>query len=238
MHKLNRKSSLSPFSKKPHYLHHRTRLRERFEKSGAVAMHDYESLELLLTYVISRRDVKPLAKSLIERFGSLSAVIDASPRELESVKGIGPRSALLIPLIKELCTEYMAEKMMSRDLLSSPRAVVDFARMKLASLPREDFMVIFLNVKNEVMDYETIHEGTVDRAVVYPRKIVESALAHHAVGLILVHNHPSGHPEPSAEDETITSSIAEACRTMDIRILDHLVVGRDGYFSFAENNLL
>ena len=238
MHKLNRKSSLSPFPKKPHYLKHRTRLRERFEKSGVGAMHDYESLELLLTYVIPRRDVKPLAKNLIERFGSLSGVIDADPRDLESVKGIGPRSALLIPLIKELCTEYMAEKMISRDLLSSPRAVVDFARMKLAALPHEDFMVIFLNVKNEVINYETIHEGTVDRAVVYPRKIVESALAHHAVGLILVHNHPSGHPEPSAEDKSITNSIAEACRTMDIRILDHIVVGREGYFSFTEHNLI
>jgi len=238
MHRLNRKSSLSPFPKKPHYLKHRTRLRERFEKSGVGAMHDYESLELLLTYVIPRRDVKPLAKNLIERFGSLSGVIDADPRDLESVKGIGPRSALLIPLIKELCTEYMAEKMISRDLLSSPRAVVDFARMKLAALPHEDFMVIFLNVKNEVINYETIHEGTVDRAVVYPRKIVESALAHHAVGLILVHNHPSGHPEPSAEDKSITNSIAEACRTMDIRILDHIVVGREGYFSFTEHNLI
>jgi DNA repair protein RadC len=238
MHRLNRKSSLSPFPKKPHYLKHRTRLRERFEKSGVGAMHDYESLELLLTYVIPRRDVKLLAKNLIERFGSLSGVIDANPRELESVKGIGPRSALLIPLIKELCTEYMAEKMISRDLLSSPRAVVDFARMKLAALPHEDFMVIFLNVKNEVINYETIHEGTVDRAVVYPRKIVESALAHHAVGLILVHNHPSGHPEPSAEDKSITNSIAEACRTMDIRILDHIVVGREGYFSFTEHNLI
>jgi len=238
MHRLNRKSSLSPFPEKPHYLQHRKRLRKRFEKSGAEAMHDYESLELLLTYVISRKDVKPLAKNLIARFGSLSGVIDASPRELESVQGIGPRSALLIPLIKELCTEYMAEKMRGRNLLSSPRAVVDFARMKLAALPHEDFMVIFLNVKNELIDYETIHEGTLDRAVVYPRKIVESALAHHAAGMILVHNHPSGHPEPSAEDKTITNSIAEACRTMDIRILDHVVVGGDGYFSFAEENLL
>jgi DNA repair protein RadC len=238
MGKITGKSSLSPFSEGPHYIKHRERLRERFKRSGAGAMHDYESLELLLTYAIPRRDVKPLAKSLIERFGSLSGVIDANPRDLESVKGIGPRSALLIPLIRELCTEYMAEKMMSRDPLPSPRAVVDFARMKLAALPREDFMLIFLNVKNEVIDYETIHEGTVDRAVVYPRRVIESALAHHAAGLILVHNHPSGHPEPSAEDKSITNSISEACRTMDIRVLDHLVVGKDGYFSFAEHNLI
>ena len=145
---------------------------------------------------------------------------------------------MLIPLIKELCTEYMAEKLKSRDLLSSPGAVVDFARMKLAALPHEDFMVIFLNVKNEIITYVTIHEGTVDRAVVYPRKIIESALAHHAVGLILIHNHPSGHPEPSAEDKAITNAIASACRPMDIRVLDHVVIGRNGYFSFAEEGLL
>jgi DNA repair protein RadC len=99
-------------------------------------------------------------------------------------------------------------------------------------------MVIFLNVKNEVIDYEIIHEGTVDRAVVYPRRILESALARHAAGLILVHNHPSGHPEPSAEDRSITRSIADAGRTLDIRVVDHVVVGREGYFSFAEKNLL
>ena len=224
--------------RQPHYLKHRKRLRERFDKSGVGGFHDYESLELLLTYAIPRRDVKPLAKSLIAQFGSLSGVLDANSRELASVDGIGQRSALLIPLIKELCTEYMAEKLKSRDLLSSPGAVVDFARMKLAALPHEDFMVIFLNVKNEIITYETIHEGTVDRAVVYPRKIIESALAHHAVGLILIHNHPSGHPEPSAEDKAITNAIASACRPMDIRVLDHVVIGRNGYFSFAEEGLL
>jgi len=224
--------------KQPHYLKHRKRLRERFAKSGAGGLQDYESIELLLTYAIPRRDVKPLAKSLIKRFGSLSGVLDASSRELASVNGIGPSSALLIPLIKELCSEYMAEKLKHRDLLSSPRAVVDFAKMKLAALNHEDFMVIFLNVKNEILTYETIHEGTVNRAVVYPRRIIEAALAHHAVGLILVHNHPSGHPEPSAEDRAITQAIAAACRPMDIRILDHVVIGKRGYFSFSEEGLL
>jgi DNA repair protein RadC len=141
-------------------------------------------------------------------------------------------------LIKELCSEYVAEKLKRRDLLSSPRAVVDFARLKLAALPHEDFMVVFLNAKNEIITYETVHEGTVNRAVVYPRKIIESALAHHAVGLILIHNHPSGHTEPSAEDRAITSAIAAACLPVDIRVLDHVVIGRNGYFSFAEEGLL
>lgn len=221
-----------------HYVGHRGRLRERFRKTRTEGLHDYESLELLLTYAIPRRDVKPVAKELIARFGSLSGVIDADPHALGEVQGIGPRSAMLIPLVKELCNAYMAERMRGRDLLSSPRAVVDFARMKMGGLPRERFMVIFLNVKNEVIDCELMHEGTVDRAVVYPRNIVESALAHRAAGLILVHNHPSGHPEPSAEDRAITRAIADACRTVDVRVLDHVVIGRAGHFSFAEENII
>jgi len=225
-------------SKEPHYVRHRTRLRARFGRAGGAGLHDYEALELLLTYVIPRRDVKPLAKALIEKFGSLSGVMDAPQRELETVEGIGPRSSMLIPLVKELCVSYMTERMKGRDALSSPRAVVDFSRMKLAGAAHEQFVVIFLNVKNEVIDYETIHEGTIDRAVGYPRKIIESALARHAAGIILVHNHPSGHPEPSAEDKSITRAIAEAGRALEIRVMDHVVIGRDGYFSFAEENIL
>ncbi|MGQ9630187.1 MAG: RadC family protein [bacterium] len=225
-------------SDKPHYIEHRKRLRERFQKAGAEGFHDYELLELLLTYAISRKDVKPIAKELIERFGSLSGVLDAGQGELESVPHLGPISATLIRLVKELCGAYLAEGMKHRDSLSSPQAVVDFARAKLAGLPYEAFMAIYLNVKNEVIKYEIIHEGTVDRAVIYPRRIVEGALANHAAGLILVHNHPSRHFEPSEEDKHLTRAIAEAARTVDVRILDHIVVGKDGYFSFAEGDLL
>ena len=222
----------------PHYIGHRKRLRERFERTGAEGLHDYECLELLLTYAVPRRDVKPLAKELLERFGSLSGVLDAHPRELEKVKEIGPRSSVLISLVKDLCGAYMGERMRTRDLLSSPGAVVDFARVKLGGLAHENFMVVFLNVKNEVITSEIVHEGTVDRAVIYPRKIMESALARGAAGLILVHNHPSGHPEPSAEDKIITRTITDAGRSMDIRVLDHVVVGKGGYFSFAEHDLI
>jgi DNA repair protein RadC len=224
--------------KAPHYLQHRKRLRERFERAGAEGLHDYELLELLLTYAVPRRDVKPAAKNLIGRFGSLAGVFDASRGELETVEGVGPFSAALVRLVRELFSAYAEEEAIRRKPLSSPSAVAGFAKVKLAGLPHENFMVIFLNVKNEVIDYEIIHEGTVDRAVVYPRRILESALARHAAGLILVHNHPSGHPEPSAEDRSITRSIADAGRTLDIRVVDHVVVGREGYFSFAEKNLL
>lgn len=225
-------------SEKPHYLEHRKRLRERFQKASAEGFHEYELLELLLTYAIPRKDVKPIAKEFINRFGSLSGVLDASEKELKEIHGIGPISATLIRMVKELCGAYLAEKMKERDLLSSPQAVVDFARMKLSGLPHEAFMVIYLNTKNKVLKYEIVHEGTVDRAVVFPRRIIERALAHHASGLVLVHNHPSGHHQPSDEDKHLTRNIAEAARTVDLRILDHIVVGKDGYFSFIENHLL
>ena len=223
---------------KPGYLGHRERLRERFSKVGTEGLHDYEILELLLTYTISQKDVKPIAKDLIKRFGGLSGVLDASSKELEAVSGLGPISATLIRLVKELCGVYLAEGMKNRDLLSSPQVVVDFGRAKLAGLPHESFMVVYLNTKNEIIDHQIIHEGTVDRAVIYPRRIIEAALNHHAASLILIHNHPSGHPEPSEEDEKLTRSIIEAARTVDIRVVDHIVVGKDGYFSFVEGHLL
>jgi DNA repair protein RadC len=223
---------------RPHYLGHRERLRDRFEKAGAEGFHDYELLELLLTYAIPKKDLKPLAKNLLNRFGSLTGVLDATQKELDAVKGIGPFSATLIRLVKELSGASFAEKMAGKDLLSSPQAVVDYAKARLSGLPNETFMVIYLNTKNEVLYHESIQEGTIDRAFIYPRRIIEGALARHASSVILIHNHPSGHPEPSEEDKRLTRTIGEATRALDIRILDHLIVGMNNYFSFMENHLL
>ena len=223
---------------KPHYWGHRKRLRERLVKTGAEGLHDYEILELLLTYAFPRKDVKPLAKKLIEHFGSFSNVLDASVEELQKVPGLTLRSALLLPLVKEASSAYLVEKMGQKDLLTSPQIVVDFARVKLAGKTNEIFMVIYLNIRNEVIDHEILHEGTLDSSVVYPRRIIEGAVNHHASGLLLIHNHPSGHTDPSAEDKHITQAILKAAQTMDIRVLDHIVVGKGGYFSFAQNHLL
>jgi len=172
-----------------------------------------------------------------EKFKGLQGALDADLEELKEIPGLGSKSAILIKLVKELFNSYLAERMKKKDILSSPQAAVDFARVKLAGSPHELFMVIYLNTKNEVIDYEVIHEGTVDKAVIYPRRIVERALAHHASSLLLIHNHPSGHTQPSEEDKRITRTISEATRTMDIRVLDHIIVGRDDYFSFVENDL-
>ena len=222
----------------PHYINHRKRLRERFEKTGAEGMHDYELLELLLTFSIPRRDVKPVAKKLISSFGSLPGVLDADQKELEKLSGVGSMSASLIHLIKELYTTYLAENMKKQDALSSPQAVINFSRVKLSGLSNEAFMVIYLNVKNEVIDYALLQEGTLDNVAVYPRRIIETALSHHASGVILVHNHPSGNPMPSKEDKLLTKDIVDAALALDIRVLDHLIVGKQGYFSFMENGLL
>lgn len=225
-------------TERPHYAGHRARLRERFLKAGGAGLQDYEELELLLSCAIPRRDVKPLAKNLLAQFGGLAQVFDAEPAELEAMPGMGPAAAALVLLVKELFVACSEARMRERDLVSSPRSAVDFARAKLAGLPREQFLVLFLNAKNEVISHAVLHEGTEERAAVYPKRTVEEALRRHAVGVILVHNHPSGHPEPSTEDRSITRAVAEACRTVDVRVLDHVVVGRGGYFSFAEGNLL
>ena len=222
-----------------HYLDHRKRLRERFKRTGGQGLEEYEALELLLTYVIPRRDVKPLAKRLIKHFGSVSKVFDARQKELEQFPGLGNASAILFKLVKELFILYTKDEMMEeRDVLSSPESVIKFLRAKLAGLHNEAFLTVFLNVKNEVIANEIISEGTVNRVVVFPRKIIESALHHNASRVILVHNHPSGKVKPSDEDKKLTEIIVNATKALDIKVLDHIVVGKEGHFSFVENNLM
>lgn len=217
---------------------HRQRLKDKFRKAGGDGLHDYELLELLLTYALPRRDLKPLAKNLIEKYGGLSGVLDASFDDLEKMKGLKGGPSGLIRLVKAVIEQYMAEEMKARDALSSPLAVLAFAKTKIAGLPNEAFLCIFLNTKNEVLDHRIINQGTVDKAAVYPRRIIEEALNLHAAGLILVHNHPSGHCQPSPEDKALTDSIVSVAKTMDIRVLDHIIVGRLGHYSFAEKNLI
>lgn len=217
---------------------HRHRLRERFEKAYADGMHEYEVLELLLTYAIPRRDVKPIAKNLIQRFGNLNGVLDASLAELREVDSMGAQSSLLIKLIKEMNALYLSGRMANQDVMASPQRVVDFSRTRLAGLPHEAFMAIFLSTQNQVMGHEIINEGTVDQVAVYPRRIIEKAIQRHAAALIIVHNHPSGFTDPSEEDKNLTRTLRNAAAVLDIRVLDHLIVGKGGHFSFLERGLL
>lgn len=221
---------------KPHYHEHRKRLRERFRKMQGLA--DYELIELLLTFAIPRRDVKPIAKRLLKRFGGISGIMDATERELLQCEGVGKTSAILFRLVKELFVAYTKESMVRRDVLSTPEAVVGFLRTRLSGYGNEVFMVIYLNVKNEVIGHESISEGTVDRVAVYPRRVVEAALLNGASSIILVHNHPTGHVEPSQEDIALTRAIVDAAGTLGIKVLDHIIVGEKKHLSFLEKNLM
>lgn len=225
--------------KQPHYLNHRKRLREKFQKFQDLGdfLSDYELLELLLSYAIPRKDTKPLAKNLIAQFGSFSAVLDGKIQDFVKIDGIGENSAVLICLVKKLFEIYLEKKMKKKDILSSPQAVVEFAKVKLGSYTYEVFMIIYLNVKNEVIDYEIIQKGTIDKSVVYPRQIIEKVLEHSASNILLIHNHPSGYSEPSHEDKNITQVIIDAAKTIDVKVLDHIIVTKNNYFSFKENNI-
>lgn len=221
----------------PHYAGHRKRLQERFQKSAAQGMHQYEVLELLLTYAIPRKDVKPVAKALMKRFGSISGILDARLEDLHTVQGIGTTSTTLMKLVKEMIGMYFQDRMAKSDFLSSPQAVINFARARISGNSYESFMAVYLNVKNVPVAHEILHEGTLDHAVVYPRRVIESAISHRAASVIFIHNHPSGQCEPSSQDRELTRTLAKATSAVEIRLLDHIIIGKGGYFSFAEKNL-
>lgn len=216
---------------------HRRRLRERFLRAGLVGLQDYEALELLLMFAIPRRDVKPLAKLLLERYGSVEKVLDAPPAEQLEIDGIGPHAATLIVLLKQLCTEYLEQKARSVDVLDSTGRVVDFLRMKLGGGRKETFMVLFLNTQNHLITYET-YPGTVDRAPVYAREIAERALLARASGVIAAHNHPSGVCDPSPDDIRLTRSLAAALSPLGISLFDHIIVTPTAYRSLKVMKLL
>lgn len=223
---------------KPHYHGHRARLRQRFLTGGPGALRDYELLELLLTFAIPYSDVKPLAKRLIDHFGSFNQVFDAPAADLMEFTGLREYSAVLVKLVKA-CSEYtLRSEALKRQQLKSLSTLVDYCRASMGGLPDEQFRVIFLNSQNEIIAEEIVQEGIVNQTVVYPRKVLELALKHKATGLILVHNHPSGHLTPSAADQELTRALIRASRALHLAVHDHLIIGRHGYFSMAEQNML
>lgn len=223
--------------KEPDYIGHRKRIKEKYEKSGMAGWLDYEVLELALSYAIPRIDTKPVAKDLLARFKSLNAVLDADIKELENIKGISKHSALFLRFLKDISVLYMEKGIHGRDLLSSPQIVFDYLKVAIKGLADEEFRMLFLDSRNQLIAMEALKAGTVNRSVVFPRKVVERALYHHAVGVIIAHNHPAGTLEPSVEDQEVTRAISEALKTVDIRLLDHIVIGGNKYFSFKENRI-
>jgi DNA repair protein RadC len=223
---------------RPHYVGHRDRLRERASAGGLAALPDYEVLELLLFRSIPRGDVKPLAKQLIARFGSLGAVLGAEPEALKSLRGVGEALALDLKLVQEAALRASREQVARRTVISSWSALLAYVKTALAHQPREQVRVLFLDKKNQLIADEVTGEGTVDHAPVYPREVVRRALELSASAIILVHNHPSGDPTPSQADIDITRQVVEAGRALRINVHDHLVVGRDGIASFKALGLL
>ncbi len=217
---------------------HRGRLRARYRLSGDSALQDYELLELLLTYAIPRRDTKLLAKKLLERFGSLARVFQAEPASLEEIDGIGTQVATLISLIRPLATRFLTEAPNPRTLIRSTGEAAAYFQAKLRGLAEEEVHVAFVNTKNAVMAAECLQRGTVDQSVVYVRKVIERVLSHKAFGFILAHNHPSGDSTPSNQDRELTQALRAAAASVDVRFLDHLIIGEGAPFSFKAAGLL
>lgn len=217
---------------------HRERLRQKYFKAGHDGLLDYEKLELLLTFVISRRDVKPIAKAMLKSFGSLSGIMDAPAERLMEVPGVGQNVAMLIRLMKGLCTDYLYEQVKGKEVVSSTQEVLRYAKMKLAGLENEVFMVVYLNTQNEVIGNEILVEGTIDQLYIHPRQLMMRALNMSARGIILLHNHPSGTPSPSPADLQLTRSIKIAAEAMRLDILDHLIITRNACYSIEAGELI
>ncbi|MCF6238237.1 MAG: DNA repair protein RadC [Candidatus Marinimicrobia bacterium] len=217
---------------------HRRRLRERFFQNGIEAFHDYEVLELLLTLATPRKDMKPQAKELIRRFGSMANVLEAPTSVLLEVPGMGSVNVFALKLPHAVGRRYLFEQAKGKDYLHSSRTVKDYLTHNLRERNREVFMVIFLDGQNQIIKMEELFTGTLNTSAIYPREVVQKILEYDAVSVILVHNHPSGGLTPSSSDRAVTKKLQTALTAIDVEILDHLIVGGNEFFSFADHRLL
>ena len=218
---------LEPGARLPSYIRdHRARLRARFMAGGPDAVPDYELLELVLFRAIPRQDVKPLARSLIERFGDFNRVISAPPARLADVAGVGEAVIVELKLIEAAAQRLARARVINRPVLSSWQALIDYCQTALAHRETEEFRVLYLDRKNVLIADEAQARGTVDHVPVYPREVIKRALEINASALILVHNHPSGDPTPSAADIEMTLRIRDAAEVLGIVLHDHLIIGK------------
>lgn len=219
-------------------LGHRKRLREKFLRAGLVGLHDYEILELMLTFATPGKDCKREAKELLKKFNTLRGVLESEPEELQTVKGIGPNNIFGIRFTKQIAVRYLEDKILKKDIYQNPQDVFNYLYLSMRGLKKEVFKTLYLDVKNRLIDVEDIFQGTISSSAVYPREIVQSAIKRHASSVVLAHNHPSGDPTPSPEDKSITEDIVNALSAVDIKVLDHIIIGDNVYFSFAAEKLL
>ena len=223
----------------PSYIRdHRTRLRQRFMEGGAEAVPDYELLELVLFRAIPRQDVKPLARRLIDAFGGFEGALSAAPERIAEVKGAGPAVAAELKIVEAAAHRLARARIMDRPVISSWQAIIDYCRAAMAHQGTERFRVLFLDRRNALIADEPQGRGTVDHVPVYPREVVKRALELGATALILVHNHPSGDPTPSAADIEMTEKVREAAEVLGIVLHDHIVIGRSGEVSFRAEGWL
>lgn len=222
----------------PDYLGHRQRLRERFMSGGASALADYELLELLLCQALPRIDTKPLARALLKRFGSFAAVMAASPERLQEIKGVGAAAAVMIKTVQAAALRMSQQEVVERDVIGSWKKLLDYCRMAMAEEKTEQFRLLFLDNKNALIADEVQQRGTVNHTPVYPREVVKRALELGATAIIMVHNHPSGDPTPSADDIAMTREVAEAAGKLGIALHDHIVIGRKGHVSLKSRGLI
>lgn len=221
----------------PHYIGHRRRLKEKFKENSNL-LADYEILELLLGYALPRKDTKPLAKELLQNFGSLKGVFHAQKHELRKVTGLGPGLELFWMLLYEFWSRLGQEELPKKQVLNSPLAVLETVRRRIGFAGKESFWLALVDNKNRLLDLTCVSQGTVDQACIYPREIFKPALEVEASGTILVHNHPGGDPRPSIQDKEMTKRLQKTGLELGVRVLDHVIVAEDSYYSFQEQGLL
>jgi DNA repair protein RadC len=219
-------------------LGHRKRLREKFLKSGLAGFQDYEVIELLLSLGTPRRDCKPQAKEAIRRFKSLRGVLEAPDSELQKIKGIGPHSVFGLKFMQAVAREFLKEKSIVKPVCSSSQEIYDYFYHSMRDLKKEIVKIVYLNSQNQIVEFRDLAQGTVDSSFIYPREVIEGAIKCNAVSLVIVHNHPSGNPEPSESDKELTRDLVYAGSVMKINILDHIIIGDDRFFSFAAAGMI
>jgi len=217
---------------------HRKRLRQKFIKSGLKGFHDYEIVELLLSLGTPRKDCKQQAKEAIKKFKTLRGVLEAPPEELQQIDGIGAHSAFGIKLVQEVAREFLKEKIIDKPIYKSSQEIFDYLYHSMRDLKKEVFKVIYLNSQNQIIETQDLFEGTINSSSISPREVMESAIKYNAASLIFAHNHPSGNPEPSQSDKELTRDLVYAASIMRIRVLDHIIIGNNRYFSFAGEGLI
>src|ERR1700694_2153842 len=222
----------------PHYHGHRERLRERFYNAGPDALSDYELLEMALFPALPRRDTKPLAKSLLKKFGSFAEVIHAPETRLREVKGIGDVTINGLKLIAAAASRIAKGELKQRAMLSSWNDVIDYCRTSMAFADKEQFRILFLDKRNQLIADEVQQVGTVDHTPVYPREVIKRTLELSATAILLVHNHPSGDPTPSQADIQMTKAIIDIAGPLGIAVHDHIIVGRNGHASLKGLKLI